>query len=131
MKTTAQSPAKTPRDTPRGERLKVDDLLLELERFAKAAQVRVSYEAIGGELGAGGLCRVKGEWRVIIDKRAVPSERASVLSGALSRLPAERLTQVREALEGEGKPLAKEAVELLGRTRLSPSGIAPAAAMAV
>lgn len=67
--------------------MKIDQILAELEQVTKAQSVRVSYEAIGGELGAGGLCKVKGEWRVIIDKRATPGERASVLAQALSRFP--------------------------------------------
>lgn len=65
--------------------MKVPEVLLELENAAKALNVRLTYEAIGGELGAGGLCKVKGLWRVIIDKRTTPSERVSVLAPALAR----------------------------------------------
>ena len=65
--------------------MKVPEVLLELENAAKALNVRLTYEAIGGELGAGGLCKVKGQWRVIIDKRTTPSERVSVLAPALAR----------------------------------------------
>ena len=38
--------------------------------LAEKKSIRISYEAIGGELGAGGLCKVKGVHRVIVDKRA-------------------------------------------------------------
>ena len=65
--------------------MKVPEVLVELENAAKALNVRLTYEAIGGELGAGGLCKVKGQWRVIIDKRTTPSERVSVLAPALAR----------------------------------------------
>lgn len=65
--------------------MKVPEVLVELENAAKALSVRLTYEAIGGELGAGGLCKVKGQWRVIIDKRTTPSERVSVLAPALAR----------------------------------------------
>lgn len=83
-------------------RMKLPEVLAELEEAAKQLSVRVTYEAIGGELGAGGLCKVKGHWRVIIDKRATPSERVSVLAPALARFGWAELTlapPVRELLE--------------------------------
>jgi len=67
--------------------VKVDALLSELEQVAKGLSIRVSYEPLGGELGAGGLCKVKGEWRVIVDKRATPAERLSVLAQSMARFP--------------------------------------------
>jgi len=67
--------------------MKIDDTLQALEDLAAKKSVKVSYEAIGGELGSGGLCKVKGEWRVIIDKRATPGERAALIAEALSRFP--------------------------------------------
>jgi hypothetical protein len=51
---------------------------------------------MSGELGAGGLCKVKGEWRVIIDKRATPGDRLSILALALSRVPREGVTLSRQ-----------------------------------
>lgn len=83
------------------QHLKLPEVLAELEAAAKALEVRLTYEAIGGELGAGGLCKVKGHWRVIIDKRTTPSERVSVLAQALSRFDFPRLrlsAQVHELL---------------------------------
>jgi hypothetical protein len=65
--------------------MKARDMLEELERVAEKKAVKVSYEAIGGELGAGGLCKVKGEWRVIVDKRATDGEKVNVLAAALAR----------------------------------------------
>ena len=40
---------------------------------------------IGGELGAGGLCKVKGVHRVIVDKRATDGEKVTVLATALAK----------------------------------------------
>ena len=71
--------------------MKAQETLQELEEIAKKKEVRVSYEAIGGELGMGGLCKVKGEYRVIVDKRATDSEKVTVLAQALSKLPLEDL----------------------------------------
>jgi hypothetical protein len=65
--------------------LKVSDQLTELESVAEKKKIRVSYEPIGGELGAGGLCKVKGEHRIIVDKRATDGEKVTVLATALAR----------------------------------------------
>jgi len=65
--------------------MKVADQLVELESVAEKKKIRVSYESIGGELGAGGLCKVKGEHRVIVDKRATDGEKVTVLATALAR----------------------------------------------
>jgi hypothetical protein len=82
--------------------MKIDDTLRELEQVAQKKNIRVAYEAIGGELGAGGLCKVKGEWRVIVDKRATPGERVTVLAQALAGFPLEDVfvtPEVREVIE--------------------------------
>jgi hypothetical protein len=67
--------------------VKIQDTLRELEEVAQKKSIRVSYEQIGGELGAGGLCKVKGEHRVIVDKRATDGEKVTVLAQALARFP--------------------------------------------
>ena len=65
--------------------MKVQDQLKELETVAEKKQIRVSYEAIGGELGMGGLCKVKGQYRVIVDKRATDGDKVNVLAQALAQ----------------------------------------------
>jgi hypothetical protein len=70
---------------------KIADSLKELEEIAERKSIRISYEAIGGELGAGGLCKVKGQHRVIVDKRATDSEKVTVIATALARFPLEDL----------------------------------------
>jgi hypothetical protein len=65
--------------------MKVADQLQALETVAEKKKIRVSYEPIGGELGAGGLCKVKGEHRIIVDKRATDGEKVTVLATALGR----------------------------------------------
>ena len=66
--------------------MKPEHMTEALEVAAKQLGVSVRYEplAVGGVSGSGGLCKVKGEWWVIIDKKATPSERASVLCEALA-----------------------------------------------
>jgi hypothetical protein len=68
---------------------KIADTLKELEDVAEKKSIRISYELIGGELGAGGLCKVKGEHRVIVDRRATDGEKATVIATALARFPLE------------------------------------------
>ena len=82
--------------------MKIDDMLQSLEEVAQKKAIRVTYENFGGELGAGGLCKVKGEWRLIIDKRATPSERVAMVAGALTGFPLEDVfltPEVRDLLD--------------------------------
>jgi hypothetical protein len=88
--------------------VKIENVVTELEQVAKRLGVRVSYEAIGGELGAGGLCKVKGEWRAIIDRRTTPGERAGMLAQALQRFP------------WEDQELSQPARDMLERARARP-----------
>lgn len=71
--------------------MKIAETLRELESVAEKKNIKVSYENIGGELGAGGLCKVKGQHRVIVDKRATDGEKVTVLAQALSRFPLDDL----------------------------------------
>ena len=68
--------------------MKAEQLTEVLETAAQQLGVKVRYEnmASSGRTGGGGLCRVKGEWCVIMDKKTVPSERASILCDALATL---------------------------------------------
>ena len=61
-------------------------MLQELEEAAAALSARVSYESLAVTVGIGGLCRVKGEYRIIVDKRSTPRERVSALAQAISNL---------------------------------------------
>jgi hypothetical protein len=65
--------------------VKIQDTLLELENVCEKKKIRVSYEAIGGELGMGGLCKVKGEHRIIVDKRAADGDKVNVIAAALAK----------------------------------------------
>ena len=65
--------------------LKIPELLTELEELFKQLGVRLTYEALGGELGSGGLCKVKGQFRIIIDRRTTPGERVAMLLPLLLR----------------------------------------------
>lgn len=65
--------------------------LAALESLAKDLRVAVRYEAMAGQVqGIGGLCRVNGEYRIIVDRRFGPSERAQVVADALRRFDFDR-----------------------------------------
>lgn len=98
-------------------------MLEELEAVAARLAVRVSYEALAAsvaKLGGGGLCRVKGEYRVIIDKRAQVGERIAALAQALGRLPMLTPILTRNAPTGAAKGVTSPSpspVELSGPIR--------------
>jgi len=95
--------------------MKSEVMLELLEATAAQLAVKVSYEPLSASVGMGGLCRVKGEYRVIIDKRATSSERVATLATALSTFETTELElppQVRDVLrfhEGSGPKLARPA----------------------
>jgi hypothetical protein len=65
---------------------KSESLLSKLEAAAAALGVSVSYESITASIGPGGLCKVRGEYRIIVDRRAVEAERVAVIASSLARL---------------------------------------------
>ncbi len=66
--------------------MKRETLLEHLEAAAQAMSIKVSYEAMTATVGHGGLCKVMGDLRVIIDRRASTQERLATLAESLSRL---------------------------------------------
>lgn len=66
--------------------MKPEVLLELLESAAEQLKVRVSYEPIQTSVVHGGLCRVKGEYRIIVDKRASAEERVTTVATALAQV---------------------------------------------
>jgi len=64
--------------------VKAEQLLEELERAAEKVGVKVTYETLGPESGQGGLCKVKGAFRLLVDRRAPANERAVVIARGLA-----------------------------------------------
>ena len=92
--------------------MKLDDTLRALEELAQKKSIKVAYEPLGGELGAGGLCKVKGEWRILVDKRATPNERVAIVAEGLSRFPLDDVfvaPEIRQLIERMKKPLRRAA----------------------
>lgn len=83
-------------------------ILEELEGACAKVGVSVVYAELTGEgMSTGGLCKVKGEWRVIVEKRASPGEKVSVLARALATFDTEPVF------------LSPQARELVARCKVS------------
>ncbi len=95
--------------------MKMDRVLVELEEAATKIGVTVQHDSITGEgAGQGGLCKVKGQWRIIVDRKATPGEKVVVLAQALG------------AFDLEGVFLSPVTRDLLARYRpaAAPGGAA-------
>jgi len=81
--------------------MKPDVLLELLESAADQLGIRVSYEALQTAVVHGGLCKVKGQYRIIVDKRATSEERVTTVATALAKVDTSALelpAKVREVL---------------------------------
>lgn len=80
----------------------VQKQLHELEEVARTLKVRISYDAMTGPTqGGGGLCKVRGEYRIIVDRRLRPVDRVRVIAEALRSFDTEAIfvsPQVRQLL---------------------------------
>ena len=82
--------------------MKPETMLQELEAAAEKLSVAVSYEPLGITVGNGGLCRVKGNYRVIMDRRSTTRERVATLAEALASFDSSSLfltPSVREVVD--------------------------------
>jgi hypothetical protein len=82
--------------------MKPEQMTETLEQAAAQLGVQVRYDTMTGDAaGAGGLCKVKGTWCVIIDRKTPPAERAAMLIEALAGFDTDAMflpPQVRDAL---------------------------------
>ena len=81
--------------------MKPEVLLELLEHAAEQLSIKVSYEPLQSTVVHGGLCRVKGQYRVIMDKRATAEERVVTLATALGSFDTSELelpAKVRDVL---------------------------------
>ncbi len=87
--------------------MKMEPVLEDLEGAAAKLGVKVSYEVLADSVGGGGLCKVKGAYRVIIEKRGTAGEKAVTLAKALA------------ALDTEGVFLSPAARDLVDKQRVA------------
>jgi hypothetical protein len=97
--------------------MKPEVMLELLENAAEQLGIKVSYEPLqtGGLQSTmrGGLCRVKGAYRIIIDKRATSEERVATLAGAIASVPS-------DTTDLELAPQVRELLRLYRRDRTGP-----------
>jgi hypothetical protein len=81
--------------------MKPEQLTQAFERAASELGVKVRYEALSpsGVSTGGGLCKVRGEWWVMIDKKTPPADRAVILADALAGFDTETLDLPPQAQE--------------------------------
>ena len=91
--------------------MKPEQITEALEQAAGQLGVQVRYETMTGDAaGSGGLCKLRGNWCVIMDRKTPAADRAAMLIEALSGFDTDGLflpPQVREALaakRGERAP---------------------------
>jgi hypothetical protein len=101
--------------------MKPDVLLELLESAAEQLQVRVSYEPLQTSVVHGGLCRVKGEYRIIVDKRATAEERVNTLASALAQVA--KVTKL-DLSTVELAPKVRELLRLHTSASVRPAGSA-------
>lgn len=82
--------------------MKAEQITEALEHAATQVGVSVRYEAMTGDsAGAGGLCKIRGQWTVIMDRKATPSDRAGMLLDALANFDMDAIylpPEIRQAL---------------------------------
>src|SRR5215471_7392845 len=72
--------------------MKPEHITETLEAAAEHLGIRVRYETMTGETaGGGGLCKVKGQWCVIMDRKTPPAERVALLVEALAGFDTEAI----------------------------------------
>ena len=82
--------------------MKPEQMTETLEQAAAQLGVQVRYDTMTGDAaGGGGLCKVKGQWCVIMDRKTPPAERAAMLIDALAGFDTDAVflpPQVRDAI---------------------------------
>lgn len=82
--------------------MKPEQLTEALEQAATQLGIQVRYDTMTGDVaGGGGLCKLKGQWCVIIDRKTPPADRAATLTDALAQFDTDGVflpPKVREAI---------------------------------
>ena len=93
--------------------MKPEQTVEALEQAASQLGVQVRYETMTGDAsGGGGLCKIRGNWCVIMDRKTPPAERAATLIEALTGFDTDTVflpPKIRETLAArrtERQPLA-------------------------
>jgi hypothetical protein len=100
--------------------MKPEQITETLEQAASQLGVVVRYDAMTGDVsGGGGLCKLKGQWCVIIDRKLPAADRAAALVEALAEF------------DTDGVFLPPKIRDAIGAARVAASARAAAATAAV
>src|SRR5262245_66467299 len=96
--------------------MKPEQMTETLEQAAAQLGVQVRYDTMTGDAaGGGGLCKVKGVWCVIMDRKMPPAERAAMLIDALAGFDTDAVflpPQLRDAIAAKrNEQTGRSAVE--------------------
>jgi len=111
--------------------MKRERMLEELEQAAETLEIKVVYERLSPEASPGGLCRVGGEYRVIIDRHTPVPDRIGVLLAAIARFPTDEIflsPKVRAAVESRASELQPVEREPEGNSEALPEALSEASA---
>lgn len=93
--------------------MKPEQIVEALENAARTLDVQVRYEPLGPSgVTTGGLCKVRGEWWLILEKKTTAAQRVGLLADALAAFDTERLDlppKARDALRASKRPAAPAA----------------------
>ena len=82
--------------------MKPEQITEALEQAATQLGIQVRYEAMTGDAaGSGGLCKLRGTWCVIMDRKTPPADRAAMLIDALAEFDTDAVflpPKIREAV---------------------------------
>jgi hypothetical protein len=85
--------------------MKPEQLTEALEQAAAQLGIEVRYETMTGDAaGGGGLCKLRGSWCVIIDRKTPLADRAATLIEALAGFDTDAIflpPKLREALQAK------------------------------
>ena len=85
--------------------MKPEHITETLEAAAEHLGIRVRHDTMTGETaGGGGLCKLRGQWCVIMDRKTPPAERAALLVEALAGFDTDGVflpPEVRDALQAK------------------------------
>jgi hypothetical protein len=85
--------------------MKPEQITETLEAAAEHLGIRVRYETMTGETaGGGGLCKLKGRWCVIMDRKTSPADRIALLVDALAGFDTDGVflpPELREAVQAK------------------------------
>ncbi|MFH1436784.1 MAG: hypothetical protein ABIJ56_13840 [Pseudomonadota bacterium] len=79
------STGKKAKDKKKKKQLDIDSGIVErLEEAARGMGIEIRYDQMPRPGYSGGLCRIRKQWVLIVNRASMPLERAEIIAGAIS-----------------------------------------------